>query len=175
MGQRGPKPKPAALKILAGNPGKRPIAAGKSQGIAKGVPPRPPELTGVAAEEWDRIAGELHAAGLLAVTDGAILTAFCFAVADMLACRAAVAEHGRFASQPIQNSAGAVISTRWVEHPAVARGAEAARRVAMLAAELRLTPAARERLEGGAIQAEAAPENRVVAIRERIQARRAGS
>lgn len=180
MGARGPKPTNPALKILAGNPGKRPVvlASGSTQPapLPMGAPARPPELTGVAADEWNRLAALLDGAGLIAQTDTGILAAYCLAFSDMLACRAAVAECGRFASQPIQNATGAVIGTRYVEHPAVGRLAESSRRVATLAEALGITAAARARREGEATHAAPAAEsNRIVDIRERIRANRIGS
>ncbi len=79
MGARGPKPKNPALKLLAGNPGKRPVQRSRSGRIRKGAPVRPPELTGEAAAEWDWQVTELGAAGMLAVTDRGILAAYCLA------------------------------------------------------------------------------------------------
>jgi P27 family predicted phage terminase small subunit len=170
MGARGPKPKNPALKILAGNPGRRPVAGGRTRGraIAKGIPDRPPELTGEAAAEWDRLAPELDACGILAATDRGILSAYCLAVADMLAARAAVMEFGRWVSQPVQNARGEVLGSKWVEHPAVKLLADASRRIERFGAALMLNPAARDRREGAGEPA--APEgNKVVAIRDRFQ------
>lgn len=175
MGARGPKPKRPALKILAGNPGCRPVAAGRGQRLKRGVPPRPPELTGEAGAEWDRLAGGLAASGVLAEMDRGILAAYCLAVADLLAARAAVLEHGRWVEQPIQSSKGMTLGKKWVEHPAVKLQADASRRIEKLGAALGLTPAARSRMEGDAAPSSGAAEgNRVVAIRERIQQARAG-
>jgi P27 family predicted phage terminase small subunit len=143
--------------------------------VRKGHPERPPELTGEAAAEWDRLAPELDAAGLLAVVDRGILSAYCFAVADMLAARDAVMTHGRWVSQPVQNARGEVLGSKWVEHPAVKLLADASRRIERLGAALGLTPAARDRMEGGAPAGESTgPGNRVVALRDRIQAARNG-
>lgn len=168
MGARGPKPKRPALKILAGNPGCRPVAAGRGQRLKRGVPPRPPELTGEAGAEWDRLAGGLAASGVLAEMDRGILAAYCLAVADLLAARAAVLEHGRWAEQPIQSSRGEAVGSKWAEHPAVKLLADASRRIERLGSALGLTPAARSRMGGGPDPA-AARANEVVAIRERFQ------
>jgi P27 family predicted phage terminase small subunit len=143
--------------------------------VRKGHPERPPELTGEAAAEWDRLAPELDAAGLLAVTDRGILAAYCLAYQTMLACRNAISASGYFLETPIQNATGAIIGVKCIEHPAVGRLAESSRRVATLAADLGLTPAARDRMEGGAPAGESTgPGNRVVALRDRIQAARNG-
>lgn len=173
MGQRGPRPKHPALKFLAGNPGKRPAGRSGAGRVRKGVPDRPAELTGEAAAEWDRLAPELNAAGLLAVTDRGILAAYCLAWADMLAARAEINAGGRFLRVPLQTSRGEVVGHRVQEHPAVRLLDKASARVQRLAAELGITAASRARLEGdGAGEAEEG--NRVVAIRERIQQARGG-
>ncbi len=44
MGQRGPAPKPTALRILEGNPGKRPLNASEPRPRAG----RPAEVSGLA-------------------------------------------------------------------------------------------------------------------------------
>lgn len=173
MGQRGPRPKPVALKLLAGNPGKRPARRSGRGRTRRGIPPRPPELTGEAAAEWDRLAPELDAAGALAVTDRGILAAYCCAVADLLAARAAIVERGRWLEVPVQTSKGERLGVRLIEHPAVKLLDKASARVQRLAAELGITPASRARLEGDG-PAEGVSGNRVAAIRDRIAAARNG-
>jgi P27 family predicted phage terminase small subunit len=166
VGQRGPKPKPAALKIV---PGGRP--AGRR--VRRGIPDRPPELTGEAAREWDRIVPELDGAGLLAVADRGILAAYCCAVADMLAARDAINRNGRFLTQPVQTSRGERLGTRTVEHPAVKLLDRASSRVKVLGEALGLTPASRARLQGEE-PAEAPAGGKLAEIRARIQAARNG-
>lgn len=78
MGQRGPKPKPAHLHVVNGNPSKKPLAA-----LADGtrVPveiPEPPDfLDPDALEEWKRISIELAKLSLIAKIDRAALAAYC--------------------------------------------------------------------------------------------------
>lgn len=171
MGQRGPKPKKPALKILAGNPGHRPIPPASGHRVRRGAPVRPVELTGEAAAEWDRLVPDLDAAGLLAVTDRGILAAYCLAVTDMLAARDAINREGRIVSEVIQNSRGDVLGKRLREHPACRMLERASGRVDKYAAALGITAAARSRLEGDA-PADVAAGNKVVGIRDRIQAAR---
>jgi len=176
MGARGPKPKKPALKILAGNPGHRPITAdrGPSKRVARGVPTRPAELDGEAAAEWDRIAGELDASGSLATVDGGILTAYCLAWADLLSARDSINREGRIVSEVVQNSRGEVLGKRLKEHPACKMLDRASARVHKLGDALGLNAAARSRMEGGDSAAPTATANKVVGIRERIQAARNG-
>lgn len=174
MGQRGPRPVPAVLKVLAGNPGRRPIQGDGSRGgrLRRGRPDRPPELTDEAAAEWDRVATELEAVGTLAVADRGILAAYCLAVADMLAAMAEIHQAGRFVDEPVQSSKGEIVGTRIREHPAVKLLNQATTRVSRLADALGLTPSSRSRTE--------VPEppgrdvgNRVQELRERVEAARA--
>lgn len=169
MGARGPKPKNPALKLL---PGAR--EPQKDRRIRKGAPVRPAELTGEAAAEWDRLVPDLDAAGLLAVADRGILTAYCLAWADMLAARVEISRVGRWVMVAQQTSRGESLGVKPVEHPACKLLADASRRVEKFGAALGLTPAARSRLEGDQGAAPAAVENKVVAIRDRIQAARNG-
>lgn len=166
MGQRGPKPKRRTLTLIPAPPATR----RPSRRVRKGVPDRPPELTGEAAAEWDRLAVELDAAGWLAVTDRGILAAYCMAVADLLAARAEIVQHGRWYDETQQSSKGVTIGTRPREHPAVKLASDASRRIEKLGSALGITPAGRSRLEGDG-PAEAVG-NRVLDIRDRIQAAR---
>src|SRR5271167_2051839 len=77
---RGRKPKPTYLKLVTGNPGRRPIK-GDREPAAGGLPQAPAELAGDARTEWRRVARTLHRAGLLATLDRAALAAYCQAFA----------------------------------------------------------------------------------------------
>lgn len=88
----GRPPKPAALKRLDGNPGKRPIA--NEPEPTKGAPKPPPALRGEALAEWGRIVPELDALGLLAKVDRGYLVAYCEAWSSFDAAREVVAELG---------------------------------------------------------------------------------
>lgn len=76
-GTRGPLPKPVALKVLEGNPGKRPLD------LAAGVNPRieipsPPKHLGIEArKEWKRITPLLEDLGLISGLDRAALALYC--------------------------------------------------------------------------------------------------
>jgi P27 family predicted phage terminase small subunit len=72
---RGRKPVPTPLKELRGNPGKRRV--GSDPPFAKGMPSCPEHLDQTAKTEWRRVVKELHAAGILARVDRAMLAAYC--------------------------------------------------------------------------------------------------
>lgn len=82
MGQRGPAPKPAAIHLLNGNPGRRSQAAPGS-GPACAVPAAPVWLLAEARAEWDRITPELEKLGLVSELDVGHLAAYCQAFALM--------------------------------------------------------------------------------------------
>ena len=73
---RGRKPKPTRLKLITGNPGKRPINAREPKpGVA--VPTCPAHLNPSAKAEWKRLAFQLHKLGVLSELDRAALAAYC--------------------------------------------------------------------------------------------------
>ena len=71
---RGRKPKPTHLKLIEGNPGKRPIRTGPERPITT-MPEPPDHLNADARTEWDRVAHGLHALRLLETVDRAALAA----------------------------------------------------------------------------------------------------
>jgi P27 family predicted phage terminase small subunit len=73
---RGRKPKPTALKIVAGNPGKRPISAREPKPPTS-VPTCPSHLCPSAKAEWKRLAHQLAALGILSELERATLAAYC--------------------------------------------------------------------------------------------------
>jgi P27 family predicted phage terminase small subunit len=73
----GRKPVPTALKLLRGNPGRRPIRPDLEPRPEPAIPRCPPELGRLAKKEWRRIAPKLFKLGLLSQTDRAALAAYC--------------------------------------------------------------------------------------------------
>lgn len=77
---RGRRPKPTRLKVLTGNPGKRPLNTDEPKPEVA-TPECPAELGPVARREWDRLACELTALRILTNLDRAALAAYCGAYA----------------------------------------------------------------------------------------------
>lgn len=72
----GRTPKPTHLKILEGNPGKRPLNLDEPK--PRPVTPTCPSwLTGEAKREWKRLVPELEALGLLTIVDRGALAVCC--------------------------------------------------------------------------------------------------
>jgi hypothetical protein len=65
----GPPPEHQHLRLLKGNPGKRPARSPPEPARAEDCPPPPRHLSDYAKEEWQHIAPELHRLNLLTVLD----------------------------------------------------------------------------------------------------------
>ena len=65
---RGRKPKPTTLKLLAGNPGHRPLNGQEALAPSE-LPDCPEHLDAEAQNEWQRITGILSGMGLLSCAD----------------------------------------------------------------------------------------------------------
>jgi P27 family predicted phage terminase small subunit len=70
-------PAPARLKLIRGNPGRRPIRPEPEPPSIEVCPDPPPFVAGYAAEEWRRVAHDLHVIGLLRGVDLQILAGYC--------------------------------------------------------------------------------------------------
>ena len=79
-GSRGPLPKPAALKALEGNPGKRALDLSAGVNPRVEVPSAPRHLGKEARNEWVRITPVLEELGLISGLDRAALALYCQAV-----------------------------------------------------------------------------------------------
>lgn len=137
MGQRGPAPKPTALKQLAGNPGKRPLNDAEPQ-PDNTLPTCPRWLPKEAKAEWGRLAKQLHNAGLLTGIDRNALAAYCVAFARWKA-----------AEQMVEKSSQVVKSKNtesFYLNPWLNAASMALKEMVKLAAEFGMTPSARSRI-----------------------------
>jgi len=75
---RGDKPKPTALKLLAGNPGKRALNDREPDPGALDLTP-PAELSAEAVTQWNRLAPMLAQCGVLKKSDRDVLSHYCVA------------------------------------------------------------------------------------------------
>ena len=138
MGARGPAPKPDWLRVLEGNPGKRPLKKAKKREKTKQAPPRCPDWIGKEAKaEWRRLAPELERRGLLTSLDVAAFACYCQAWSQYAAAEAVLNERGLTYM---------ATNGRVVERPEVAISASALKLVLSFGREFGLTPAGRARL-----------------------------
>lgn len=155
MGRRGPVPTPTTLKLLNGNPGRRPLNDREPQFTPAGVKP-PAWLTRRAKVEWKRVAPELQAMGMLTTVDQAALASFCTAVSDVEEYTRLINREGRMVriplvkrnGDPVTDAAGNVMFVS-KPHPALKWLAEAHRQVRAFAAEFGFSPAQRSRVKAG--------------------------
>ena len=99
MATRGRKPKPTALKVLEGNPGKRPL------NDREPVPPKatlkcPAWLLPEAKKEWKRLAPALEAMGVLTMADLTAFEGYCQAYARWKEAEAFITQHGSISQTP---------------------------------------------------------------------------
>jgi|GEM_PF-925048 len=172
MGQRGPKP--GQFKM-------RPVPAGsslaKSSGprYATGEPDMPKHLGKAARAVWKRTVREMTAAGTLTLVDRDILAAYCVAVGDLETLSRDIDADGLMVDVPTVDRNGRPTgATLRKPHPGLKWRSDLLNKVRQLAAELGLTPAARSRA-GTVAEAPNATPNKVLAIRDRIQAARSAT
>lgn len=73
-----PHPKPTRLKILEGNPGKRPLPENEPMpDVPDKVPNAPRHLSKEAKKEWANMSKKLHRLGLLTNIDTTALALYC--------------------------------------------------------------------------------------------------
>jgi P27 family predicted phage terminase small subunit len=78
MGKRGPAPTPTKLRVLRGNPGRRPIPEGPEP--EPGLPVQPEGMSDAARAIWDRIIRDYGSTGVLTGVDTDALRVYCEAV-----------------------------------------------------------------------------------------------
>lgn len=147
----GPKPKPAHLKLVEGNPGKRRLKQEPQPTIGE-IPDPPDFLSAPAKEEWHRVAVELHRLGMLTIIDTAPLAAYCQSYGRWIVAERAIA---KLAARD-ENTGGLMVKTtngNAIQNPLVGTAHKAASDMVRYAAEFGLTPSARARLAVGPVQA----------------------
>ena len=133
---RGRRPKPTRLKVLTGNPGKRPLNASEPRPDVA-VPECPVELGPLARQEWDRMVGELAPLRLLTHLDRAALAAYCGAFALWAEATQAIQKYGAMVKSPTGYP---------IQSPYVSIANRQAEIMMRIASEFGLTPASRSRI-----------------------------
>ena len=78
MAKPGPKPQPTNLKLIRGNPGKRPLNT--SEPTPDMQMPEPPDgMSTAAVSQWHIVAPQLHKIGVLSLLDATALEMYCVA------------------------------------------------------------------------------------------------
>lgn len=137
----GRRPTPTELKLVRGNPGKRPINK-KEPMPAKRIPSTPAHLTDEGQVAWGRLTVLLDRMGVLTDADGFALERLCDCYAEILALRELVDANGR-TYETTSTQGDLVIKA----NPAVAMLADVDRRFKSYLVEFGLTPAARSKVQ----------------------------
>jgi P27 family predicted phage terminase small subunit len=153
MGRRGPSPKPTALRVLQGNPGKLRLNPNEPKPAHAPIDLKPPAwLTPAAREVWDRLAPDLRGVGLLTVVDVDVFAAYCATYERWRQAEEFVTKNGLIYVQrePSTKGADGVLvpgAIRYIQqYPQVGVAQKALLMLCKLGAELGLTPAARARI-----------------------------
>jgi P27 family predicted phage terminase small subunit len=136
----GRRPLPTSLKLLRGNPGKRPLPKGEPRPDPT-MPEPPAHLGPIALEEWARMAPELHRIGVLTQADRTTMAAYC-----VLYERWVTAEKYIKEQLIIHDRA----SGRLVQNPMLRIASRTLDLLLKYQVELGLTPSSRVRLATGA-------------------------
>ena len=133
---RGRKPKPTRLKVITGNPGKRPLNFDEPR-PEPAVPDCPPELGPSAQREWARLVGELGKLRVLTNLDRAALAAHCGASALWAEATEAIGKFGVMVKSPTGFP---------IQSPYVSIANRQAEIMMKIASEFGFTPASRGRI-----------------------------
>jgi P27 family predicted phage terminase small subunit len=145
MAKAGRKPKPTALKLIQGNPGKRAINKQEPQPEKPVKVPSPPaELGKMAKAEWRRVAKELFDTGVLTRIDTKTLANYCQAYEDMKVARGLLAKHNL--QNPDAINLVKTMSGMVRTHPLVQQIRDNRKDMMAFAAEFGLTPSSRSRV-----------------------------
>lgn len=139
----GRKPKPVELKVVQGNPGKRPIKERPSYAPLTDHPPD--ELPPLGRALWRRIIKHLKPIRVVQATDREALLVLCDLWATYSAAMELVRRHGTLIRSRSKNDERATL----VVNPAWRVARDAARQMEGLWASFGLTPADRSRLTIG--------------------------
>jgi P27 family predicted phage terminase small subunit len=133
---RGRKPMATALKMVMGNPGKRPLNHREPKPVSD-LPTCPAHLQPSAKAEWKRLARELHQLGILTRLDRSVLAAYCASYGRWVEAERRLKETPMLLKTPagyVQPSPWLAISNKSVEL------------MHKFAAELGLSPSSRSRV-----------------------------
>ncbi len=137
----GRPPKPTALKLVQGNPGKR--APNKNEPKPKALRPKVPAyLNPKAKTAFKNVSDLLEDMGVLTIADGMALEMMCNAYAEWRDLRKVIDKEGS-TYKTLGTSGDEVIKAR----PEVAMASDAWKRVKSMAAEFGLTAASRTKIQ----------------------------
>ncbi|MAR55844.1 MAG: phage terminase small subunit P27 family [Rickettsiales bacterium] len=153
----GRKRKPTNIKLVTGNPGRRPLK--RSEPAPKtGKPSRPAHMSKRAKLAWPKFIKMLGDMDVLTLADAAALEALCETYADLLEARESLSKplsyFDKDGNEKIICPANERTYLSWSQHGVMARSrpelatiSDAHKRLMSALAEFGLTPAARSRVQ----------------------------
>ena len=142
MGRRGPPPTPTHLRVLNGNPGKRPLNRREPR-PPRTTPSCPAWLSKDAKNAWRRMVPALRDMGVLTIVDGEALAAFCKTYARWRQAEEFLDQHGLV--YPLRDEKGNVRCMQQFPQVSIARNMLLLMRSFLQ--EFGMTPASRTRIE----------------------------
>ncbi len=136
MADRGRKPKPTALKVLEGNPGKRSLNKNEPKPNKK-APRCPSWLDSEAKKEWRRLSKQLEKLGILSEIDMAAFAGYCQAYARWKEAEEFITKHGTIVKTP---------SGYWQQVPQVSIAQTYLKIMNRFCEQFGLTPSARSKI-----------------------------
>ena len=138
--------KPTHLKLITGNPGRRPLPKGEPK-PKLAIPAVPTELCDDAKLEWGRVSQELLKMGLLSELDRGVLAAYCQAYGRWIRAERILRE------MAIKDPAtGAMViktsNGNFIQNPLIGIANKAQSDMVRFAAEFGMSPSARSRVRG---------------------------
>lgn len=166
MTKPGPKPKPPRLKVIEGNPGKRPIPESpKPPPIAPREPTWSRILHGDAEDvrqarrdaraEWRRVVPVLDGLGLLTQVDALTLTDYCVCWARLVQCERALSSEGLVVEVWQLDADGETVRTAIRRNPKSTTANQYRSQLRFYVGELGLGPSSRGRLAIGGTDSDA--------------------
>jgi P27 family predicted phage terminase small subunit len=139
MPVRGGKPKPTALRMLQGNPARKPLPKHEAK-PPSGIPQAPKHLTPEAREHWDEVCEPLAKIGLLTVIDGEALAGYCESRAIYVEAKTRMIEEGISVTSP---------NGYKIPSPSFNVAMKAMKQMQSWLAEFGMTPSSRSRVRAG--------------------------
>jgi P27 family predicted phage terminase small subunit len=138
---KGRKGTPLALKILRGNPSRKPLNLQEPK-FEAGVPDKPEWFGTYASEEWDRLVGDLNGQLVFTKHDLGIIASACLAYQQVRESRAVIDQLGY--SYAVEDMGG---NKHFKSRPECMRFETALKEYRMLLAEMGFTPASRSKVK----------------------------
>ena len=139
-GQSGRKPKPTVLKLLEGNPGRRPLNQNEPKSQVR-LPRVPEHLSDEAKKEWRRLGHLLVRMGVMTEADADALALLCTSWARWLEAEEQLRRYGIVIKSP---------SGYPIQSPYLSIARQSMAELRSLLSEFGLTPASRSRVNATA-------------------------